>query len=98
MNGLLFPTPLVAVWSPLEGEALDLSISGYDLVRANGATAFNSGTCLVKNEPSTSAVLSTERPSAGSAFFYLVRARNACGVGTLGFGTAGVERTGTSCP
>ena len=94
VNGLFFPSRTLAAWAPLTGE----TISGYDLLRAGGATAFNSGTCLAKNEAGTTFVLTTQAPAPGAAFFYLVRARNACGVGTLGFSSAGVERTGTSCP
>jgi hypothetical protein len=39
-------------------------------------------------------------PPAGSSFFYLVRAENACpgGTGNLGDTASGVERPGRSCP
>lgn len=37
-------------------------------------------------------------PALGSGFWYVVRARNACGVGTYGFATSGQERTASACP
>ena len=37
-------------------------------------------------------------PGGSSAFWYLVRGRNACGIGTYGFRTGGMERTSTTCP
>lgn len=37
-------------------------------------------------------------PASGTALWYLVRARNACGVGTYGFQSDGSPRTSTACP
>lgn len=37
-------------------------------------------------------------PGLGSGFWYLARARNACGVGTYGFASNGVERMSQACP
>jgi len=37
-------------------------------------------------------------PASGRAFWYVVRGRNACGRGTYGFGSGGVERTSSTCP
>jgi hypothetical protein len=37
-------------------------------------------------------------PSAGTGFWYLARGRNACGTGTYGFRTGGIERISTVCP
>jgi hypothetical protein len=33
----------------------------------------------------------------GEVYYYGIRAENSCGMGTLGFGTNGVERTGPAC-
>ncbi len=38
------------------------------------------------------------RPSPGAAYFYLVRAENACGGGPLGFSSAGAPVSGIACP
>jgi hypothetical protein len=40
----------------------------------------------------------TERPAPGGSFFYLVRARNACGSGTWGTASSGAPRLVTGCP
>jgi len=40
----------------------------------------------------------TERPPAGKALWYLVRARNSCGAGTWGTSSNGVTRAPTECP
>lgn len=37
-------------------------------------------------------------PAPGSAFYYLVRGRNACGVGTYGRASNGTSRTSSTCP
>jgi hypothetical protein len=37
-------------------------------------------------------------PAAGSGFWYLVRGRNVCGLGTYGSSSAGNERISTTCP
>jgi len=37
-------------------------------------------------------------PKVGEGFWYLLRGRNSCGVGTLGIGTGGSARVGLSCP
>lgn len=39
-----------------------------------------------------------EAPALGSGFYYLVRGRNACGVGTYGTTSAGALRTSVACP
>lgn len=37
-------------------------------------------------------------PLEGEAYWYVTRARNACGAGTYGFASGGVERTSNACP
>jgi len=37
-------------------------------------------------------------PAAEGGFWYLVRGRNLCGMGTYGFETSGIERRATVCP
>jgi len=37
-------------------------------------------------------------PAPGAGFYYLVRARNACAVGTYGTQTGGTPRTTAACP
>ena len=37
-------------------------------------------------------------PAPGTGYFFLVRGRNVCGVGTWGYASSGAERTTAVCP
>ena len=71
----------------------------YDLLRSTSASNFTSGaaTCVATflGAPTTS---DPANPLAGSAFFYLSRATDLCGNGTLGTQTGGAARVGRTCP
>ena len=54
-------------------------------------------TCLVNNGSPTT-FTDAVTPPAGSGFYYLVRASNACGVGGYGARSNGVPRTTAVCP
>jgi photosystem II stability/assembly factor-like uncharacterized protein len=56
-----------------------------------------SDTCIVTGTLASSAV-DPEVPPAAGGFWYLVRARNACGVGSYGTDSGGSPRAGTACP
>ena len=90
--GLRFVDKQNLTWSRFVNDA-----AAYDLIRASTPNGFGAATCVETNgsdgdsfEPAT--------PAAGGAFYYLVRAENACGQGTLGRQFNGTERTGVSCP
>jgi hypothetical protein len=73
----------------------------YDTVRSATPTNFTaSATCVETNDGVNTAANDGTTPAAGTAFFYLVRAENACpsGIGPLGFATGGVPTTGRTCP
>jgi len=57
--------------------------------------------CLASGIP-TAAVSDPAIPPTSESYWYLVRGRNACGLGTYGFreieGVPGAERTSTTCP
>jgi hypothetical protein len=53
-------------------------------------------TCL--GTLSGSSIADATVPAAGAGFYYLVRARNACGTATYGFASSGAERITTACP
>jgi hypothetical protein len=74
------------VYDVVRGEVSDLPVDG-------GATE----TCI---DPGTSSAGTADSaiPGTGQAFWYAVRARNVCGVGTYGFASDGTERTSTVCP
>jgi len=69
----------------------------YDVVRANTPNGFATATCAETNG-SNSGSFDSAVPAAGAGFYYLVRAENACGQGTLGRTFSGAARTGVSCP
>jgi hypothetical protein len=47
---------------------------------------------------SESQLTDPEDPPSGQGFYYLVRAWNACGTGTFGFSSLGMERSSSACP
>ena len=70
----------------------------YDLLVSSSSSDFSPGvaSCLLTNSSSTTTT-DAVAPLTGHIRYYLVRAENACG-GTLGSTSAGVPRTGRSCP
>jgi hypothetical protein len=72
----------------------------YDVLRSPDASDFvGAASCLEADETDRSAV-DSDAPSPGGVFHYLVRVENGCpgSSGALGSDSAGVPRTGTSCP
>ena len=54
-------------------------------------------TCAIQATPDTSLPLDAA-PAPGHGSYYVVRGRNACGMGTYGFASGGAERTSAACP
>jgi N-acetylneuraminic acid mutarotase len=72
----------------------------YDVLRSANPADFTGGaTCLVPDSPLLSAT-DTATPASGATLNYLVRPQSGCpsGSGPLGKSSAGVPRTGLSCP
>ena len=69
----------------------------YGLLRSDLARDFTLAVACIAAGGSTSTTDSAT-PPAGTAFFYLVRASNECGQGTLGTGSDGTDRVGATCP
>jgi hypothetical protein len=70
----------------------------YDTLRFDDPRDFDlATTCLATQNPTLNSITDAAVPTEGKAFFYLVRARNACpsGVGPLGTDSSGNPRTGT---
>jgi hypothetical protein len=74
----------------------NMGIVYYDVLRTTDRTTFAAAACVeansfdaMTNDPAV--------PAVGQIFYYGVRAENACGLGTLGYSSAGVERTGPAC-
>ena len=76
---------------------------GYDTLRSDEATGFDTGgTCIESNDMTDQVAVDGQAPPEGAAWFYLTRARNGCpgseGIGTLGQGSDGSPRQGLTCP
>jgi len=90
--GLLFAADRTTLmWDSAQPSAGSATVHqvlrGAQLPVGSGAEA-----CLSPGTPASS-VADAELPSAGAGFWYLVRARNACGVGSYG-----AARTSGACP
>lgn len=78
------------------------SATAYDVPRGSlnefpvGTGA--SETCLPPGSFPKPTATDTDAPISGMGFWYLVRGRNACGVGTYGFDSNGGERVTLVCP
>ncbi len=53
--------------------------------------------CIAAGTPITIAN-DTIDPAPGTGFYYVIRGRNACGVGTYGKASSGTQRVSTACP
>lgn len=73
----------------------------YDVVRGwIGELPVRSGgpgeTCAVLATPATG-LPADSSPAPGVGYYYVVRGKNACGVGTYGFASGPIERTSVAC-
>ncbi len=69
----------------------------FDVIRSTTPSDFSGATCIETNDANAN-VADASAPSVGQGFYFLVRAKDACGSGTLGFRSTGAERTGVNCP
>jgi hypothetical protein len=69
----------------------------YDLVRSTTPNGFGGGACTETNG-SDGDTFDPGTPALGTGFYYLVRAENACGQGSLGRQSNGTSRAGVFCP
>ncbi len=70
----------------------------YDVLRSRAATDFWNATCVASGIPQTTVPAAWDvNPLPGEIFFYLVRARSACGTAPMGIGYNGTLRQGTAC-
>lgn len=86
-------------WAPVASLAGSGTV--YDVARgALGELPVGSGateSCLA-TDLQASSVTDGDTPPTGGGFYYVVRARNACGTGTYGHASSGAERITTACP
>jgi VCBS repeat protein len=65
----------------------------YDVIRGTLAPGSGSAETCLANDATTRTLTDGDVPAPGMGFYYLIRASNACGVGTLGPG-----RSSEACP
>jgi hypothetical protein len=70
------------------------TLVSYDLLRSAEPGGFSGAACVASGLTTTAAI---DPAVPAVRWFYLVRARNACG-GNLGAGSDGTPRTGAACP
>ncbi len=87
-------------WDPLAPDAGSRTV--HDVVRGDLAEVASVGsgsseTCL-ESGTADATTEDLQDPAPGAGAYYLVRGRNACGVGTYGFTSGGRERDPSACP
>ena len=87
-------------WSAPLGAGGTAASLHYDTLRAPGPSDFTTPAECIDPSGTDTTSPDAQAPAPGGAYFYLVRAVNACpsGTGTLGTGSNGVERAGRACP
>jgi hypothetical protein len=87
-------------WASLAREAGNGTL--YDAVRGDLGTLRASGSIAASTCFGTATTATTrsdpQSPAAGDGYYYLVSARNACGIGGWGTTSAGVSRVHAVCP
>ena len=78
------------------------SALSYEVARGDAAGMVPDGgtagaSCLVSGLPEPPA-FDLDVPPVGEGFYYLVRGRNVCGPGPIGFDSEGGAESGPSCP
>jgi hypothetical protein len=98
---LFLADKLSLIWIPPAAPGGAPASLRYDTLRSSSSTDFTAGTvCIESNDGPNAGSIDGATPAAGSGFYYLVRARNACpgGLGALGRRSDGTEILGRACP
>ena len=78
-------------------EPIGGSTAEYDILRSYDYTDWYNATCVASGVQTTSAWTDALDPAPGDLVFYLIRARNECGISTLGNNNDGSQRHGNAC-
>jgi hypothetical protein len=70
----------------------------YDTLRWDASDLSSGAFCVESDDGTDQTATDGDAPLSGRTWFYLVRAENACGPGTLGSRSDGSERSGPTCP
>jgi hypothetical protein len=95
------PYPVDGLMLAEEGFFWSQPVSGsgavYDVLRSLDPEEYYDSTCVAVGTVETSSPADPVVPAPGETFFYLVGARNECGLSTLGQNLDGTARYGTAC-
>jgi subtilisin family serine protease len=69
----------------------------YDTLRATSPEGFAIGVVCIETDGDDTVSTDAENPQPGETFFYLVRAENDCGAGSVGQSSDATDRTAASC-
>lgn len=83
--------------APLTGPAPVYDVARGDIPHLRSSRNFSGATCISSGQ-STVNYTDQQTPAADVAFYYLVRARNSCGIGSYGKNSSGLTRSVTACP
>ncbi len=96
-SSLRFVHPQTLEWGPPADPGA--AAVTYDVLRSTTPESFGDTSACVATGGTDHAGLETAQPAPGQAWYYLVRAVNGCpqGLGSLGEGTGGGDRSAPSC-
>jgi hypothetical protein len=73
------------------------STAEYDVLRSDDLNDWYNATCVASGVQTTSAWSDSLNPAPGQIVFYLIRARNECGISVLGTNPDSSQRHGNAC-
>ncbi|MDX1387832.1 MAG: S8 family serine peptidase [Acidobacteriota bacterium] len=81
-------------WSPSAYQGGTVPV--YDTIRSTAPDDFEGGSVCIESDDADTTATDAQAPAVDEVFYYLIRAENDCGSGSLGVG-AGGARTAISC-
>lgn len=85
-------------WVAPAGPGGTPAATAYDTLRSADPEDFlNSTFCVESNDAGDTEAVDWASPSEGAVFYYLIRAENVCGEGSMGVGSGGFGREGRDC-
>ena len=98
-SNLRFTSSVTFLWDTAADLGGTAASAHYDTLRSTIASEFSTSPPASCIDPDglTASTTDTGVPSPGQVFFYLVRLRNACGVGPLGTTSSGTPIPGVAC-
>jgi len=95
IGGLTFTEDSTLIWAP-PAQPGGMTIS-YDTIRAIDPSGFATSMTCVESDASDTVSIDMMAPALGGIAYYLARAQNACGLGSLGTASNGTSRLAGDC-